>query len=151
MAIIAEWRVPGIYGKTDAQKVCNELLELGDELEEIMPEDIVEAARDESKEMHKCFEWRDDIAAEKFRIHQARQLTSYIVFRREKNEDGTIPPAIRVFNKTEFNGGYKIPERTFKVQSEYEALLQRALAELHAFKVKYAALQELSHILELID
>ena len=151
LAIIAEWRVPGLYGKTDAQKVCNELLEIGDELDEIMPEDIVEAARDENKELHKCFEWRDDVAAEKYRLHQAKQLTSYIVFKREVKEDGSKALPVRIFNKTSFNGGYKIPERTFKVQSEYEALLQRALAELHAFKVKYAALKELDYILELID
>ena len=151
MAIIAEWRIPGVYGKTDAQKVCNELLDIGDEIEEIQPEDIVEAARDESKELHKCFEWDDNKAAEKYRLHQARQLTSFLVFKREKNEDGVKTPPVRIFNKTDFHGGYKVPERTFKVQSEYEALLQKAWAELHAFKVKYAALTELDYILALID
>jgi hypothetical protein len=145
--IVATWRTPGLF-KADAQKVCNELREIG---EEFTPEEIVEAAEDESKELHKCFEWDDKKAAYCYRLNQARILTSQIVFKREVVEDNMKPVPVRVFNKTDSSGGYKIPERTFKVQSEYEALLQRALAELHAFKVKYAALKELDYILELID
>lgn len=145
--IVATWRTPGLF-KADAQKVCNELREIG---EEFTPEEIVEAAEDESKELHKCFEWDDKKAAYGYRLNQARILTSQIIFKREVTEDNTKPVPVRVFNKTDSSSGYKIPERTFKVQSEYEALLQRALAELHAFKVKYAALKELDYILELID
>ena len=145
--IVATWRTPGIF-KADAQKVCNELREIG---EEFTPEEIVEAAEDETKELHKCFEWDDQKAANSYRIQQARILTSQIIFKVETVEDEPSPVPVRVFNKTDSSGGYKIPERTFKVQSEYESLLQRALAELHAFKVKYAALTELNYILELID
>ena len=145
--IIATWRTPGVF-KADAQKVCDELQEIG---EEFTPEDIVEAAEDEDKELHKCFEWDDTKAAHKYRIHQAVILTSQLVFRRDIPDKEPPPAPVRIFNKTEDSGGYKIPERTFKVQEEYEALLQRAMAELHAFKVKYAALHELDYILELID
>lgn len=145
--IVATWRTPGIF-KADAQKVCDELREIG---EEFTPEEIVEAAEDETKELHKCFEWDDTKAANSYRLYQARVLTSQIVFKREVDEVEISPVPIRIFNKTDNSGGYKIPERTFKVQSEYESLLQRALAELHAFKVKYAALTELNYILDLID
>ena len=144
---IRVWRTPGLY-KADVEKVYNELCDIGDEF---TPRDIVDAARDESKELHKCFEWNNEVAADKYRLWEARRLTSEIVFKREVSEDEPTPAPVRVFNKTDSTGWYKILERTFKVQSEYEALLQRALAELHAFKIKYAALQELSYILELID
>lgn len=145
--IVATWRTPGIFN-ADAQKVCNELREIG---EEFTPEEIVEAAEDETKELHKCFEWDNTKAANKYRLYQARILTSQIVFKREVVEDEEAPAPIRIFNKADRSGGYKIPERTFKVQSEYEALLQRAYAELRAFKAKYATLKELDYILELID
>lgn len=145
--IIATWRIPGVF-KADAQKVCNELMEIG---EEFTPEEIVEAAKDSGKELHKCFEWNDQRAAHNYRLYQARVLTSQLIFKREINDDNPSSAPVRVFNKTDSNSGYKIPERTFKVQEEYEALLQRALAELHAFKIKYAALKELDYILELID
>ena len=145
--IIATWRTPGIF-KADAQRVCDELREIGDE---ITPEDIVQAAEDESTELHKCFEWDDTKAANKYRLYQARILTSQLVFVRETVDDKPLPAPTRVFNKTDEGGGYKVPEITFKVQSEYEALLQRALAELRRFKEKYAALKELDYILKLID
>ena len=145
--IIATWRTPGIF-KADPQKVCNEIREIGDEF---TPEDIVAAAADEAKELHKCFEWDNNKAADNYRLHQARVLTSQLIFKVEKEEDNIPVVPVRVFNKTEGGGGYKIPERAFKVQAEYESLLQRAYAELHAFKVKYAALHELDYILELID
>lgn len=144
--IVATWRTPGIF-KADAQKVCNELREIG---EEFTPEEIVEAAEDETKELHKCFEWDNDKAANSYRLYQARILTSQIIFKRETVEDEPAPAPVRVFNKTDSSGGYKIPERTFKVQSEYEALLQRAYAELRVFKLKYQTLSELSEIFDLI-
>lgn len=144
--IVATWRTPGIF-KADAQKVCDELHEIG---EEFTPEDIVAAAEDEDTELHKCFEWDDGKAANSYRIYQARILTSQLVFKVETKDEDLTPVPVRVFNKTDRGGGYKIPEMTFKVRSEYESLLQRAYAELRAFKLKYQALSELSEIFDLI-
>lgn len=144
--IIATWRTPGVF-KADAQKVCDELRQIG---EAFSPEDIVQAAEDESKELHKCFEWNDTKAANNYRLYQARVLTSQLIFRREVSDEEPPPAPVRIFNKTDNTGGYKIPERTFKVQEEYEALLQRAYSELRLFKAKYQALSELSEILALI-
>lgn len=147
--IIAEWRVKGLI-KADPQKVYKELRDHCEDVGEAKPEQIVEWAKDSGCELHKCFDWNDDIAAVKWRLHQAVQLTSNLVFKREVSDDGVKAPAIRIFNKTD-NGGYKVPERVFKVQSEHDALLQRAWAELRRFKEKYSSLQELDYILELID
>lgn len=145
--IIATWRNPGIF-RADAQKVCDELYEIG---EEFNPENIVSKAEDEQTELHKCFEWDNTKAAHNYRLYQARVLTSQLIFKREVTEDNPTPAPIRVFNKTEGSSGYKVPERTFTISEEYDKLLQRALAELHAFKVKYAALKELDYILSLIE
>jgi hypothetical protein len=35
---------------------------------------IVQVARDEDNPLHKCFEWNDDVAAERYREVQARQV-----------------------------------------------------------------------------
>ena len=141
--IIATWKMTGIFN-ADAQLVANEIAELG---EEVTPEQIVEAAKDESKELHKCFEWNDNIAAENWRKYQARKILGLLVIR--ETEDKTAVP-LRVFYKND-NGGYKPSEKIFRIDDEYQKLLQTAWAELRAFKNKYARLQELSEIFALID
>lgn len=142
--VIAEWKHPGIF-QADPQKVAGELKTLGDE---ITPDQIVDAARDASTELHKCFEWDNDVAAEKWRKHQARQLLCFLVIREEEPKPDTVP--VRVYYKID-DGGYKHCERVFTRADEYQNLLQTALAELRAFKMKYARLQELSEILALIE
>lgn len=139
--------MPGVFN-ADAQIVCNELRQLGDEFS---PADVVEKAKDSSTELHKCFEWDDTAAAEKYRLHQARQITSNLVFSKITEGDDDEPVLVRVFNKTEQTGGYKPPERVFTQADEYEKLLKRATAELHQFKAKYSMLKELDYILSLID
>ena len=65
----AEWRIKGIY-KADAQKVADEI---GDK--KVTPQEILEKARDETSELHKCFEWDDSVAAERYRLQQAGNLS----------------------------------------------------------------------------
>jgi len=64
----AEWKIKGIY-KADAQKIADEI---GDN--KISPQELLEKARNEDSELHKCFEWDDSVAAEKYRLIQARQM-----------------------------------------------------------------------------
>lgn len=142
--IIATWKMPGVF-KADAQKVAEEIKCIG---EEVTPEQIVEAAKDVNSELHKCFDWDDKIAADKWRKQQARQIMCFLVIREETKEPDAVP--LRVFYKND-NGGYKHSEKVFQQPDEYQKLLQTAYAELRAFKIKYARLQELSEILALID
>ena len=102
--IIATWRMPGVFN-ADAQAVCDELRQLGDEFS---PADVVEKAKDNFTELHKCFEWDDTTAAEKYRLHQARQITSNLVFRKVTEEEEDKPVLVRVFNKTEQAGAQKL-------------------------------------------
>ena len=68
---------------------------------------------------------------------------------KEVNEENKNTIPVRIFHKND-TGGYKTPERVFRNEDEYQKLLQMAYGELHAFKIKYARLEELSEILELI-
>src|SRR5210317_675994 len=40
----------------------------------ITPQQVLEAARNESSPLHSFFDWDDDVAAESWRLHQARTL-----------------------------------------------------------------------------
>lgn len=64
-----EWKIKGLY-KADPVKVYEEINSIG---EEYTPADIVELAEDPGSELHKCFEWDDSIAADKYRLIQAQK------------------------------------------------------------------------------
>ncbi len=143
----AKWR-RGFEQKfhADAEKVAEEIMAIGDN---VTPQQIVDAARDENSELHKCFTWDDNVAAEKWRKHEARNLTYFLVIESDKREEEK--PEIRVFHMAENGAGYNVAPKVFKIDDEYKKLLQRAYAELRAFKVKYASLKELDYILSLIE
>ena len=66
MKDLVKWKVKGIF-KADANKCYAEMLDL----ENITPQAVLEKAKDENSELHKCFEWDNDVAAEKYRTIQA--------------------------------------------------------------------------------
>lgn len=139
--MLAEWRVEGIY-KADAQKVADEI---GND--KITPQEMIEKARDEQSELHKCFEWNDTVAAEKYRLQQARVVLSMLVFKPKTEEEQPV----RIFSLTTEKSTYQ-PTKQFLVQAdEYQDLLKRALAELEAFKRKYRTINELEGLFEAID
>ena len=73
MSYIASWKTGfGSLFRADAQLVSNEIMSIGDTA---TPAQIVDMARDSSTELHKCFEWNDTVAAEKYRLEQARHQT----------------------------------------------------------------------------
>lgn len=143
--ITAKWKVPGLF-RADATTVAMEVMAIGDNA---TPDQIVECARDESKELHKCFTWDNDKAADKWRKQEARQIMCTLVI--EHKPEDREKPDIRVFWKNDAGTGYKAAPLVFKQSDEYEKLLISAKAELRAFKQKYSMLKELDEILALID
>lgn len=139
------WKVKGLY-KADAEAVYSEITALGDSFS---PDQIVEAARDESTELHKCFTWDDTAAAENWRRHQARMLVAQLVIRTETTDKE--PVAIRVISSTGSRNEYKPTVRLIEVEQDYADLLARAVRELKAVQAKYKMVTELREIFEAID
>ena len=137
----ATWRIQGYY-KADAQKVAEEI-----GFGKFTPMEVLEKAKDETTELHKCFEWNDSIAAEKYRLEQAKNIIRMLVYKKENKEQQVV----RYYAKTETKHVYQ-PTKQFLVQEdEYQGLLRRALAELEAFKNKYHTLTELENIFEAME
>lgn len=138
---LVKWSIPNLF-KADANKCYSEILEL----ENITRSEVLERARDEKSELHKCFEWDDSKAAEKYRTAQAGDVIRalYIVHKGEE-----VAP-VRVLSRTS-SSSYQ-PTRTFLTnENEYDNLLRRALSELESFKRKYEILSELESVFEQID
>ena len=135
------WRVDGLF-KADAQK-CYE--EMGDS--DISPEEVLEKAKDENSELHKCFEWDDTVAANKYRLQQARQIIQFIVkVPQKENEQPT-----RVFQISSKKNVYQPTVFFQRNNDEYQILLERAKVELAKFKKRYQMLSELEQVMEAIN
>ena len=139
------FKIESLYKGIDPYKVYDEIQSLG---ENVKPEMIVAAAQDSNSELHKCFEWDDTEAARKYRIIQAGNLVRNLVIveSKEKSE----PQQIRVMYTSQ-DGGYKRTKLILHNPDEYEALKNRAMAELRAIKNKYNMILELKEIFDLID
>lgn len=143
--ITVTWKKGYGFFKADAQKVYEEITEIG---ESVTPAEIVAKAEDEETELHKCFEWNDSVAGQKYREYQARLVLCQLVIKEEETPKDR--PELRVMYVTEKNQGYKPTHLIVQKEDEYKALLARAYAELRAFKAKYSMLTELQEIFDLI-
>lgn len=143
---VATWRSGPCVFKADAQKVADEISSIG---LSVKPEEIVDKARDESTELHKCFEWDDTKAAEKYRVYQARQIVCHLIIKEVNNEPQK--QEVRFFYKTDSQEGYKPVSYIMRNEDEYQKLLDRALSELKAFQKKYSTLKELDGLFDAIN
>lgn len=146
MILKGAWKVDGFY-KANASKVLDELSELGNEYS---LSDVVKKAKDENSEMHSIFEWDDSIAGEEYRKIQAgKMVRNLVIVRNDETEEKTN---VRYFVSTGKRDSTYTPTRLIiRNQDAYEKLLERAYAELRAFKEKYSTLSEFDEILALID
>lgn len=144
--MVANWKVAGIF-KADASKVAQEISDLG---KECTTKDIVNIARNSRSELHKCFEWDDSVAGERYREIQAQQILRSLVI--SKQVEDKEPVTYRLFvNTGDRDGKYKPVEFVVRQPDEYQKLLETAKRELHAFKTKYSILVELSGLFKEID
>lgn len=128
--IFAAWK-SGCRISADAQKVADEILAIGSSATTAQ---ILDKARDKHTELHKCFDWDDAEAAEKWRLQQARHIVCNLVI---KEKSDTPRPEVRVFFKTDADNGYKPTVLIMQDKDEYRKLLDLALAELNSFKLQF--------------
>lgn len=105
----------------------------------LTPQNVLESSRAEDAPLHKCFEWDDSIAAEKYRLRQAGSIIRNIVVVNEaKGEAKQIRAFVNVEPKCRSKCGVFVNVRKAMEEEESrETVLQNAKLELAAFKSKY--------------
>jgi hypothetical protein len=73
-----QWKIESLAKKIDVNKAIVEIQKISEKYGVLTPENIVEAARSKKSVLHKAFEWDDSIAAEHYRLQQARTLINNI-------------------------------------------------------------------------
>lgn len=145
--IAATWKFKSLY-KADAQAVAEEIIDIGDNA---TPAQILEKAKDANTQLHLCFTWDNNQAAEKWRLFEARQIVCNLVIKKTSDENDLEEVTnIRLFHKTD-NSGYKPLTLILRNEEEYEKLVRRCADELSAIKKKYSHLSEFEEIWELIN
>jgi len=121
----------------------------------LTPAIIVEYSKKEDDVLYPCFEWQDEIAAQKYRQEQAREILRHLVVVRHKNEE---EKQVRAFlnvvtkNEEEKQSSIFLSVDAVMSNAEYKNyVLQEALRELNAFKNKYNDLHELAKVFLAID
>ena len=136
----------GLKFKADPEKVWEELQQIGDQY---TPQDVLDYARDEHTELHKCFDWNDTTAAEKWRKQQARFVCNSLVVTVIEEEQPTRE--FRIIQHDTKDRVYRPVTFTVHNKDQYNRLLDNAKREMRSFKERYAEIVELRNVIEEIE
>lgn len=118
----------------------------------LTPKNLVEEAKDESNPLHEFFEWEDSVAANEYRLYQARVLINEVkVIIDQKEYFAFENVAIKVSEKSEET------ERVYKpvaeiIQNEElrKQILKSALHSLTYWQEKFSKYEEVKPIVKSI-
>jgi len=140
------WKLD-VWHTIDANDVGKELEDI-EKKEGVTPENVVEHAKNEETTLNKMFEWDNEIAGEKYRIQQARDILRNISVEYIKKDN--TKTQIRAYVKTtqKHNDEYRSIKSVVSDEEQYALLLNQAYKELNSTKNKYAELQEIQELLK---
>ena len=119
----------------------------------LKPEVVVQHAKPEKSPIHRVFEWDDEVAAEEYRLIQARALVRSVVV--EVETDGQESPiTVRAFVSVMGDDNarhYQAIQEVMQDDGMREELLRTAAKELSAWRNKYRVLEEMASLFTVID
>lgn len=141
---------PGFWCEADPDKAQQygeriELLTRMNGAKPVTPDLVVEDARHPDSPLHDAFEWDDGVAAEKYRLWQARVLLNRLQVVVENEE----PHEVRgFFNVTDSKGfrGYVPYQSLMENESYHQQVVADALRQVKLWSRKYKEYQELNRI-----
>lgn len=146
----------GKYFGTDPE-VLAEMKALANENGGLLkPEKLLEAARNEDSPLHSKFTWDDSIAAERYRMIQARFMISVSVQYIPRGNK-VIPTKVfvslstdRYVGKHETNG-YRMLTDVLQNNDMKNQMLADSLDQMTSFQTRYKNLQELKDVFTVMD
>jgi hypothetical protein len=118
----------------------------------LLPEDVVEFARDPNTALHSRFTWDDGEAAAQYRLWQARQIIRVVV-REVPNTEAREP--VRAYVSLESDrtngGGYRTLTSVMSDDDRRAELLLQAKRDARLFASRYRVLQEMAKVIEEIE
>ncbi len=122
------------FSTSEAQEIGDTLESLRDSKGHLTTKTILSEARNHESKLHKHFEWSNTIAAEEYRIHQARQLVNHIVEVRIINKKPVNTRAFVSVNDKEAGKVYVTFEQGVTDNDYRKQLLSKALNTIDNLK-----------------
>lgn len=146
MAAFEYTYAPGAIHKVEASTAGAVLEEIRAKTgrDDVTPEELLNASRDEDSPTHAEFDWDDSIAAHKWRLEQARLIIAHI---RIIRADSQSEYKERAFVSAPGGNHAYVPLETALGKDEYrEHLLNQAKKEMTVFLAKYRRIKELAEV-----
>ena len=136
--------VTGIY-KVDANMFGEMLEQMERDGVAITPGAVLDMARELDSPIHNEFEWDDTIAAEKYRLEQARKMI--VCLKRVDAEEEQKDYKLRAVVSTPGGNNVYVPLQTALGNEEYKAhMLKQAKNDCEIFLAKYRKLEALASV-----
>jgi hypothetical protein len=149
MAMVYRWR-GGTASGANAQAIGEALEAVRTENGgALAPRDVVVAARPDESPLHRYFEWRDSVAAVKYREEQARSLIRSIRVIPDENQDTDIPAFVCVAKGED--GPYQATQVALADPTSRAYVLNQARKELAGWRKRYQDLTEFAGLVAVID
>lgn len=131
--------------KADPQKIGKALEEISEKVGgHLTPRAVVDAARDRKNALHVHFEWDDKLAAESYRITQARDIIQAIHIVSDSVPSGYARAFLSISDKS--GTSYRTLEEVMSSADLQSRILAQAERDLISFETRYSELQDICGI-----
>lgn len=144
------WKLPGLYN-VPAQKVGMMLDELSRNASGLTPQSLIDANRAEGTLLHDVFEWRDDVAADKYRQEQARAIIRNIVIVEQTTDEEERAPVRGYVSAPGGESRYVTMQSALTEEKFRAKLLEDAKRDAKLFTAKYRRLNELASVTDAME
>ena len=150
MSMVYQWRENSRF-PVGAQIAAERLNKIKKSYGSITPHAVVDDAADPRSPLHPCFEWDDEIAAENFRLVQARKLIGSIVVAEIDDEIVAAETRAFVHVTVDNNVRYEPIQIAMANNAMRDEVLSRAKREIKLWRARYAAYEEFANLMDEID
>lgn len=152
------WRSGSQFSSIDANDAYKELEDIKETNGGVLrPQDVVSRAANKQNPLHTGFEWNDDKAADKWRLHTARNLIRAIqIVRPETRDQQSVSVYHNITKETPDEVEpkkrvYMSIDDILKDPAAREAMLRKSFNEAVNFRKNYFTLSELTPIMTVIE
>ena len=138
------------------QSASEAIKELAEKTGNLTPELVLKEAKKKTSPLHSHFNWDDTQAAHSYRLLQASALIRKIKVEYSVSESKSV--LVRAFHNVREGGDegnergvYVSVAEAFSVESYREQILAQCKRDMTAFRQKYAALDEVQRVIEVMQ